>query len=220
MKRPWIPVLLLAVVLAAAGAVLLARVRDAIPRLTEREVRESVITTLRREADTSYVVTGYLDMMITTRAEDTRVLFPNLLDLSLGTTRATVRVPGRVSYGFDLALLDDETIRVRGDTVEVRVPRLSVYSAEPRLAELQVETSTGWARHAVTARDAERRAVQHLSAALRAQGQAHLDDAVQPRINTARTLQRLLGPALRARGLEDPHVRVRIGDDLVIEPDG
>jgi hypothetical protein len=216
MKRIWIALLLLA--LLVAGGVLVVLVQRAVPRLSEREVRESVVATLMREADTSFVVTGYLDLVVTTRAEDTRILLPNLLDLRLGTTRATVRVPGRVSYGFDLSLLDPETIRLAGDTVEVRVPELSVYSAEPALAELEVETSTGWARHPVTAREAERRAVQHLTQALRDQGEAHLADAVQPRVNTARTLERLLAPTLRAQGIAEPRFRIRIGDDLAIVP--
>lgn len=214
--RHWLALLLLA--LLGAGALLVDRLQRAVPRLSEREVRESVVATLRREADTSFVVTGYLDVVVTTRAEDTRVLLPNLLDIRLGTTTATVRVPGRVSYGFDLSELDPETIRLVGDTVEVKVPELSVYSAEPQLAELEVETTTGWLRRPVTAQEAERRAVQHLTHALRTQGEAHLSDALQPRINTARTLERLLAPTLRAQGIAAPRVRIRIGDDLAIEP--
>lgn len=204
--------------LAVAGALLVTRLHRALPRLSEREVRESVVATLQREADTAFVVTGYLDVVVTTRAADTRVLLPNLLDLRLGTSTATVRVPGRVSYGFDLSELDPEAIRLTGDTVEVGVPRLSVYSAEPDLARLEVETSTGWLRRPVSAQEAERRAVQHLTRALRQQGEAHLADALQPRINTARTLERLLGPTLRAQGIEEPLLRIRIGDDLVVEP--
>jgi hypothetical protein len=218
MKRSWTLAVLLLAALVVGMVLLVARVQRAIPRLSEREVRESVIATLGREADTSFVVTGYLDLVVTTRSEDTRVLLPSILDLSLGTTRATVRVPGRVSYGFDLSLLDPESIRLIGDTVELEVPPLSVYSAEPDLARLQVETSTGWMRHPVTARDAERRAVQHLTRALRARGEAHLAEAMQPRVHTAGTLERLLAPTLRARGIAEPHVRIRIGDDLVLVP--
>jgi hypothetical protein len=209
--------LLLAGLLAGAAA-LVVYVRQSIPTLTERQVRESVVATLRREADTSFVVTGYVDLVVTVRAEDSRVLLPDLLDIPLGTSHATVRVPGRVSYGFDLAALEEEGIRLAGDTVEVRVPPLAVYSVEPELARLEVETRTGWARLPQTAREAERRAVGHLSEALRGQGEAHLEDAVQPRVNTARTLQRLLAPALRAGGIAEPHFRIRMGDDLVVEP--
>ena len=149
-----------ALVILVVAAVAIFWIQRATPRLSERQVRETVYVTLQREADTTFVVTGYIQLMVTTRAEDTRVLFPNTLDLSLGTTRATVRVPGRVSYGFDMAELTPDMIRLVGDTVEVELPHLTIYSAEPDLSELQVETTTGWARFAVTAQETERRAVQ------------------------------------------------------------
>lgn len=217
-RRAGALLLLLLALLLAGAAALVIHVRGSIPSLTERQVRESVVSALQREADTSFVVTGYVDLVVTVRAHDTRVLLPELLDIPLGTSSATVRVPGRVSYGFDLSALDEEGIRLAGDTVEVRVPALAVYSVEPDLSRLEVETRTGWARMPQTAREAERRAVGHLTQALRAQGEAHLADAVQPRVNTARTLERLLTPALRGAGLPAPRYRIRLGDDLVIEP--
>lgn len=213
MKRLLGVLLLLALV---AGVLLW--IKQATPRLSERQVRETVYTTLQREADTTFVITGYIQLMVTTRAEDTRVLFPNTLDLSLGTTRATVRVPGRVSYGFDMSELTPEMIRLVNDTVELELPELTIYSAEPDLAELQVETTTGWARFAVTAQETERRAIQHLNQALRSQGERHLTDAMQPRINTGRTLQRLLTPPLQAAGFAEPKYRIRIGEEILVEP--
>lgn len=216
MNRRRIGILLLLV--AAAGVAFVMWAQRSIPRLSERQVQEAVYTTLQREADTSFVVTGYVDLVVTTRAEDTRVLLPNILDFSLGTTTATVRVPGRVSYGFDLSRLRPEMIRLVGDTVEVQLPELSAYSVEPNLAALEVETTTGWARFRVTAQEMERRAVQQLTRALHRQGQAHLDEAVQPRINTAKALQQLLTPTLQAMGMAEPAYRIRIGDGLVIEP--
>lgn len=215
-NRVRVALVLLAV--AAAGFLVARCVRSSIPRLSEVQVRESVLATLQREADTAFVVTGYVDMVVTARSTDTRVLLPDLLDLRLGTTRATVRVPGRVSYGFDVSELRPESIRLAGDTVELRVPAPVVYSAEPDLSRMEVETSTGWARLPETARDAERRAVQHLSAVLRSQAAAHLRDAVQPRVNTARALERLLTPTLQSLGVADPVFRIRIGDGMVVEP--
>ena len=211
---------ILLLLLAAGGVALVMWAQRSIPRLSERQVREAVYATLQREADTSFVVTGYVDMVVTTRAEDTRVLLPNILDLSLGTTRATVRVPGRVSYGFDLSRLRPEMIHLVGDTVEVEIPELATYSVEPDLARMEVETSTGWARFRITAQETERVAVQRLGEALRAQGDAYLRDAVQPRMNTARTLQQLVTPTLEAMGMADPHFRIRIGDGMVVEATG
>jgi len=205
------------VLLAAAGAaVLWARWEP--PRISEREVRETVYTTIQREAEASFYVTGFIEVVAATTVEDTRVLLPRMLDLRMGTTRATVRVPGRVSYGFDAGALRPEMIRVDGDVVEVQIPPLSIYSAEADLANLEVETSVGWTRAQATGQQAEHRALRHINDALRQQGDAHLETSVQPRVNTARALETLLAPVLRAAGLPDPQLRFRIGGDLVVEP--
>ena len=45
----------------------------------------------------------------------------------------------------------------------------------------------------------------------------HLRDSVQPRINTALALEKLLGPLLRSAGLSDVHFRFRIGGGVVSE---
>lgn len=220
MRRAWTLLLGLTVLLAAAyfaGRGIWSGSRA--PVVSERQVRQAVHAALQREADTTFVVTGYLDLTATVRVDDTRVLLPTVFPLRLGTTSATVRVPGRASYGFDAGELRPEMIRVRADTVDLRIPRLSVYAVEPDLERLQVETSTGWARHPVTAQQAERQAVQHLTAALRAQAEAHLGEAVQPRLNTASTLRALLSPVLQGAGLRDPTFRLHVGDGLVVETD-
>src|SRR5690606_6574394 len=69
------------------------------PEVLVQDVRELVHTTIQREAGASFLVTGYLDVVATATVENRQVLLPGMLDLSLGTTRATVRVPGMVSYG-------------------------------------------------------------------------------------------------------------------------
>jgi hypothetical protein len=210
------------IVLIAAAAALVAGVlmlipRLQAPRLTERVTAEEIHAAIQREADTTFVVTGYLEVVATVRSQDTRVLLPDFLNLPLGTTRATVRVPGRVSYGFDISQLTVEMIRVSGDTVEIEIPPVTIYSTEPDLSRLEVETTTGWARRPVTAQEAERRAVQLLSSALEQQGEAHLARSAQPRVNTARALRRLLDPVVAGLGMERPHVRVNLGSGLVLE---
>jgi hypothetical protein len=210
------------VVLIAAAAALVAGVLLLIPRLqpprlTERVTAEAIHAAIQREADTTFVVTGYLEVVTTVRSQDTRVLLPDFLNLPLGTTRATVRVPGRVSYGFDISQLTVEMIRVSGDTVEVDIPPVTIYSTEPDLSRLEVETTTGWARRPVTAQEAERRAVQLLSSGLEQQGEAHLARSAQPRVNTGRALRRLLDPVVAGLGLESPHIRVNLGAGLVLE---
>jgi hypothetical protein len=218
MRRPSTALVVVLFLLAAAvvlGRSLWSGLRA--PPVTERQVREAVHTALQREADTTFVVTGYLDLTANVRVDDTRVLLPTLLALRLGTTTATVRVPGRASYGFDAAELRPELVRVRGDTVELQIPRLTVYAVEPDLSRLEVETSTGWARHPVTAQETERRAIQHLGEALRAQAESHLGEAVQPRLNTAATLRTLLIPVLHEVGLRNPRFRIHVGDGLVVD---
>jgi hypothetical protein len=218
MRRPTTALLGVLVLLAAAfliGRSLWSGFRA--PSVSERQVREAVHTALQREADTTFVVTGYLDLTATVRVDDTRVLLPTLFPLRLGTTTATVRVPGRASYGFDAAELRPEMVRLRGDTVELQIPRLTVYAVEPDLSLLEVETTTGWARLPVTAQEAERRAIQHLSGALRTQAESHLGESVQPRLNTAATLRALLIPVLHGAGLRNPRFIVSIGDGLVVD---
>jgi hypothetical protein len=210
-------VLLIAAAVALVAAALLLIPRLQAPRVTERVTAEAIHAAIQREADTTFVVTGYLEVVATVRSQDTRVLLPDFLNLPLGTTRATVRVPGRVSYGFDISQLTVEMIRVDGDTVEVEVPPVTIYSTEPDLSRLEVETTTGWARRPVTAQEAERRAVQLLSSGLQQQGEAHLARSAQPRVNTARALRRMLDPVLTGLGMERPHVRVNLGAGLVLE---
>jgi hypothetical protein len=209
-----VPLLLLLLVVGL-GAVLWQRWTP--PRLVEQQVREVVYSTIQQEAGASFYVTGHIDVAIVTTVEDTPVLFPGVLDLRLGTTSATVRVPGRVSYGFDAAMLRPEMIRFAGDTVDITLPELAVYSTEPDLSELEVQTRVGWARLRTSGQEAERRAVRHLTDGLRQQGVAHLRDSIQPRVNTARALEELLTPVLQAAGAADPHFRFRLGDGIVVE---
>jgi hypothetical protein len=214
--RPYlIPLLFVAGVAAMA---ILVRSIPRLPRLTGTEVREAVYTAIQSEADTTFVITGFIDVVAATRSEDSRVLLPELLNLSLGTTRATVRVPGRVAYGFDARDFNREMIRVRGDTVEIELPIVRVFSAEPDLSRMEVETSTGWARPATTAQNAQRRAVELLTEALRRQGEAHVQQSSQPQVNTARALRRIAEPVVVNMGIAHPHFRVYLGEGLLMEP--
>ncbi|CAN5746287.1 DUF4230 domain-containing protein [soil metagenome] len=210
-------VLLIVAAFALVAGALLLIPRLKAPRLSERVTAEAIHAAVQREADTTFIVTGYLEVVATVRSQDTRVLLPDFLNLPLGTTRATVRVPGRVSYGFDISQLTPGMIRVSGDTVEVEVPPVTIFSTEPDLSRLEVETTTGWARRPVTAQEAERRAVQLLSSGLEQQGEAHLARSAQPRVNTARALRRMLEPVVTGLGMERPHVRVNLGAGLVLE---
>lgn len=205
---------LLAIVLIA----LLAR-RALLPSLTEEQVRDQVITTLQREAQASFLVTGTLDIVATTTVENTREILPELLDITLGTSKATVQVPGRAFYGFDVRQLKPEQIRISGDTlVEITVPAPEVYSVEPNLSELRVWTERGWARSASSTRRAERRALALVNGALMRQAKIHLQNSVQPHMNTAEALQRMLTPALRSAGLPaDAVYRFTIGTRVIQE---
>ena len=192
-----------------------------LPGLTERDVRQAVFTTIERESPQAFLVTGSLDVTATTEIEDSRVLLPGVVGLDLGTARARVRVPGRVSYGFPTDWLKPNMVRFTDNgVIEVELPTLAIYSVEPDLTGLEVETDRGWARLPTAREEAERQAIAAVSAALRGQAAAHIGSAYQPRINTARALQRLLRPALQGLGMDDPVFRFRLGDDLIVEPSG
>jgi hypothetical protein len=218
-RRRW-PVFL--GVLLLVGLLIGAWLWNTRPRVTEEVVRHAVVTTLQQEAPASFYVTGYLDLTATSIVENTKQLFPGTLGIDLGTTRATVRVPGRVSYGFDMRGLRPEAIHLRDDgVVEVTVPLLSIHAVEPDLSQLEVETSVGWARlYASSGRRVEQQALRFVQTALRQQAERHLATSSQPRINTAEALERLLTPVLEAAGMENPRFRFLVGPELVMEPEG
>ncbi len=219
MNRRWAVLAVLGVVVAALALFAVLRSRWEPFRISESEVREAVYAAIQQEADTSFLITGYIDVATTTRVENTPVLLPNVLGLRLGTTSVTVRVPGRVSYGFAASALRPEMIRVHGDTVDFTLPPLAVYSAEPDLAAMEVETNTGWARAPARVQETERQAIRQLSETLHRQGELHLQQTMQPRVNTARALQTMLTPVLRSAGMENPYFRILLGDGLVLEPE-
>lgn len=210
---------LLVVMLLAAGELWWAWERS---RVTEETVQRTVVTTLQRESPASFLVTGTLHLTATTTVRNTKTFLPNVLDFSMGTTESTVRMPGRVSYGFDVRRLEPEHIRLREDgVVEVTIPALSIHAVEPDLSKMEVKTNVGWARlYRSSGRRVEQEAVQVADRALRAQATDHLKDAAQPQINTARAMREMLTPVLESAGLEDPQFMIQIGPEIVMQPDG
>ena len=191
------------------------------PRVSEERVREAVVSTIQREAPASFYVTGSVELSVTSRVKNTKVLLPGVLDLNVGATESTVRAPGRVYYGFDAHTLRAADIRVgEGGVVEVTLPPLRVHSAEPDLEQMQVQTEAGWARlYDESRQEVERQAIGRVQEVLRAQGRQHLRDSRQPEINTAEALRTLLTPPLRAAGVAHPQFRFRMGTGLVLEPE-
>jgi hypothetical protein len=207
--------LLLLLIVAAVGLTLWSRR----PRLTSEEIRETIFSTIQREAAAAFLVTGYIEVTAVSRVANTRTFLPGIIGLDLGTTSANVRVPGRISYGFDVGDLTPDMIRVFDDgVIEVDVPQPVIYSVEPNLSQMEIETQRGWARlGTATGDDVRDRAVALVQDALRRQGQAHLQSSSQPGINTADALAAMLRPALIAAGLPDPDLRFRMGR-ITIEP--
>jgi len=205
-------------VLAVLGAAVLAVWRLA-PRVSEETVRQTVLSTIQREAPASFLITGTIDATATVTVRGTKTLLPGVLDFNLGTNRTTVRVPGRLAYGFDVRTLTPEHVRVLEDgTVEVAIPDLRVFSVEPNLGVMQIQTRRGWARSRAGADALEAEALRHVQAALRQQGESYLRGrAVQARANTAEALETMLRPALTAAGVEHPRFRFRLTPEIVRE---
>lgn len=203
-------------------AVLLFAVWTFRPRLTEEAVQTAVITTLAEEAPASFFVTGTLTFATTVEGRSEKTLLPGLLNLDLGTTRAEVRVPGRVAYGFDVRRLRPSDIRFTEDgVVEVAVPVLTVFSVEPELERAELRTEVGWARlHRSSGQRMERRALEEIRPAMREVAERHLSRAESPRLNTAEALAHLLTPPLQAAGLPSPRFRFRLSNGAVLELDG
>ncbi len=204
---------LLLAVIAVSAALWLAR-----PRFSETEVRQRIVTAIQTESASSFFVTGTLDITATASVQNTRYLIPPLR-LNLGTTSATVRLPGRVTYGFDAWDLTPEHVSVapNGD-VKVTVPELSINSVEADLDLMEVQTDVGWARtYAGSGQEVTREAMSQAHDILRQQGQAHLRDNSQPRINTAKALQLMLTPVLKAVGIDEPRFTFQVGSNLVMD---
>jgi hypothetical protein len=207
--------MVLLVVIAAAAIALWSKR----PRLSEQQVRDVVYSTIHRESPAAFMITGWIEVTAVTHVQNTRTLLPGIVGLDLGTTSANVRVPGRLSYGFDVSELRPEMIRLLDDNVvEVDVPEPSVYSVEPNLAQMEIETRRGWARlSSVTTEQVRDRAIELVQSTMAEQGRQHVEASAQPRINTADALYRLLHPVLVAAGMPDPQIRFRIGH-ITIEP--
>lgn len=217
-RRRSVPLIHIGVIVATGVLLLIGTVGlylwSSRPRLSETDIRDVVYATIQRESPESFLITGALEVTATTRVANTRTLLPGVVGIDLGTTSATVRVPGRVSYGFDVRQLTPAMIRVHeDDVIEVTVPEPVIYSVEPNLEQMEVETQRGWLRLSRrTVEDVRGRAIRLVQQALRAQGVAHLRASSQPRINTADALYEMLHPVLIAAGVEDPQIRFRIGN--------
>ena len=217
-RRRWpIVVALLVGVLGLGVTTVWEGLRALVPRITEEDVRVAVTTTVEREAPASFLVTGTLDATATARVANRQTFLPGLLDLDLGTSEATVRVPGRIAYGFDVRTLTPDRIRLLDDgTVEVTLPALTVFSVEPDLGRMDVQTRRGWARSAESADALEGEALRRVSGALRQQGQSVLaSDALTARQNTATALAAMLRLALVAAGIDEPRFRFRLSPTVV-----
>lgn len=198
------------------------------------EVRRTVITTVQEEAPASFLVTGTLTLSATVRIDSAQYVTPDwltfvlnqtqpsVLPLLKGSSETRVRVPGRVSYGFDVRTLSPEMITVEdGGVVAVDLPALTVHSVEPQLSRLQVRTRTqGWMRvfPSEVNEQVRKRALSGVRGAFQAQANERIASATQPRVNTARALEKMLRPSLMAAGIEDPQFRIRIGDRLSLQP--
>ena len=190
-------------------------------RAFERRVEQAVVTTLQRETPQQFLVTGRLDVVSTVTVTSTRIFLPDILGLQLGRAEARVRVPGRVLYGFDVSSLTEDDVQILEDgLVEVQIPPVRIYAIDPDLAELEIESSSGWFQPEGGEARVTEEALGRLREGLERQGQAHLRDSVQPQVNTERAVRALLEPALRAAGVADPRIRVMSGGREISAPSG
>ena len=202
---------------------------------SEARVRRTVVTTVQEEAAASFLVTGTLDIRATVTIDSAQYATPDWLTATLayaqpsllsmleGSSQTTVQVPGRVSYGFDVQSLEPNMIRVEDDgTVAVDLPELSIHSIEPDLAQLKVKTSTeGWMRvfPSEVRTEVRTQAMAGVKDAFRTQAERRISTATQPQVNTARAIETMLTPPLKAAGVPEPRFRIRVGDRLSLTPE-
>ena len=218
MRNALLVLLVLLLMALAAGAAWYVANR---PRLTEAEAQVLVSTTLVDEVPSSFLVTGTLEYV--TRIERSRqrnlVALPGVMELPLGTTRVSARVPGRVSYGFDVRSLRPADVRLRGDTVEVRLPPLTVFSVEADLAGAEVQTDEGWGP-LLSPRGylEERAALRAVRPQMRARAERHLARNGEPERNAARAAVAMLRPAFAAAGYDELVFTFVTTDDRALTP--
>ncbi|HEX6587729.1 MAG TPA: hypothetical protein VF039_01800 [Longimicrobiales bacterium] len=208
-------VLLVLALAVVATLIFLAGRGSRLPAVTEDQVRTAITAAIQREAREQFLVTGRLDVVASATVENRKIFLPSLLGLNLGSARSTVTAPGRVYYGFDVRELTQDMITLVDDsTVHVRIPDIHTLAVEPALDRMVIDTDVAWSRSDETEREVERRAIVEIMPALRAQGQAHLRDSTQPRINTAEALRHVLEPTVQALGIERPNFRFDISGDI------
>ncbi len=184
-------------------------------QFTQADVKEIIISKLHREHPAAFLVSGYLDVSAEITQENTKYLFPDYFDksISLGTTKSTIRLPGRVSYGVDLLKIGDSSITFEpNNVVVITVQELEVEAVDADLARMEVQTEVGWARlHSRSGQATEKRAMVIAKEALEAEAISHLETSPQPVFNTESALSRILVPALESAGITDPKIRFRRG---------
>jgi hypothetical protein len=218
MKRR--PAKIWAVTAAAAVLILvgvIAALRQVARGIAPEEVRERIVATIQSEAKESILITGSIDLTGTVTVENVRTLLPGVLDIGLGSSRATVQVPGRAYYGFDVRELDREKIRIRGDTIEITVPQPRVISVDANLQELRVWSAKGWLRSSQSLQSVERSAVQRIDNVLARQAAQHVATSAQPRVNSAEAIRRMVRPVVEAAGITKPVFQFQLTERLTLE---
>lgn len=185
-------------------------------RLTDEQLEARIISTIQSEAPRSFLVTGSVDLTATVTVTNAKTLLPGLLDVNLGRARAMVQVPGRAYYGFDVRALDGSRINIKGDTVSIEIPRLTVLSVDSNLEDMRVWSGKGWLRSNASRTNVEQSALKRVDGALRRQAEAHVAMSTQPRVNTADAIKKSLTPVLRASGVE-PVYRFQLTERLRLE---
>jgi len=203
------------VVLILVGVI--AALRRVAQGIAPEEVRERIVATIQSEAKESILITGSIDLTGTVTVENVRTLLPGVLDIDLGSSRATVQVPGRVYYGFDVRELDRDKIRIRGDTIEITVPQPRVISVDANLQELRVWSAKGWLRSSQSLQTVERTAMQRIDNVLARQAAQHVATSAQPRVNSAEAIRRMVRPVVEAAGITNPVFQFQLTERLTLE---
>lgn len=197
-----------AIVLLISGSVIGWSMRGITFGLSSEQVREVVMRTLQVEADTTYLVTGYLGMEVTKKISDDKTLW----GIPMGTTEVQVRVPGRVTYGFPIGQITSKDIEVTGENIVVYIPPVGIFSVEPEMNKMDVQTKVGWARfQAYSGKHLEHKAIRSIPDEMRQIGEERLIKAEgKASENTVKAIRRILVPVLTATGMQNPTIQVRL----------
>lgn len=202
--------ILVLLALDAVAVVLLRAPKTPRTRVDLEALRTGFTARVDAAARGPFLTTGRVYVTGTATLARDDLIIPSLDRRSISGDTLLVRVPGQVSYGFDITRLARDSVQLLPDgSVLVGVPPLTPARATTFLDKLDVRTRRGWMRVAQVQSALAPATRVRLDRALADAARQVLRTSRQPRMYSAHLLEGMLAPAARAAGEPRPRMRFR-----------